>query len=323
MTAAEGVELRPLAEAVEAAEQVIDDYVRTAAVAWAEYVVPPRSALGTVAATVEPLRGAIRRGRMDGWVACRGDQGLGLVVYLERAGSGRLSFVHVVSDCQEGGLAARLVGYAVERLRAAGLRQITSHASLAAYEEAIRQAYLGLGFRAIERMIMSVTLAEGPPDRFSPPGYDVIAWEDHYLERAARLFHDANRGTVDALIYPQFRTLEETERMVQAVRDGGAGAFAEEASGIVLHGRVVCGAIMLVRPEPDRGFIIVVAVASAHQGRGVGRALLSRTLASAREAGIRTVELAVTEGNRPAVALYRRLGFSDKRRMTAYVWEAT
>ncbi len=91
-----------------------------------------------------------------------------------------------------------------------------------------------------------------------PPGYELSAWDDIYLERTAQLFHDANRDTLDALIYPQFRTFEETQRMVQAVRDGGIGAFVEEASGIVLHGRALCGAIMLVRPEPgprarDRG----------------------------------------------------------------------
>jgi len=337
MTAAEGVELRPLAEAVDAAEQVIDDYVRAGAVAWGEDLAP----------AVEPLRGAIRLGRMSGWVACRGersesrpkgvpkrkwsgrsvsgagDQGLGLIVYLERASSGRLSFVHLLSSSSEEGLAARLLGHVVGRLQAAGFRHITSQANLVAHQEAIHLAYVGLGFRAIGRMVMSVALAGEPPARSSVSGYDLSAWDDRLLERVAQLFHDANRDTVDALIYPQFRTFEETEQMVQAVRDGGAGAFAEEASGIVLHGRVLCGAIMLVRPELGQGFVVVVAIAPAHQGRGVGRALVSRTLASAWEAGIRTVELTVTGENRPAVALYQRLGFSLKRRMAAYVWEAT
>jgi len=312
MTAGE-VELRPLAEAVGSAEQVIDDYVRAGAVAWGE----------DLAATVEPLRGAIRLGRMEGWAACRVDQGLGLIVYLERAGSGRFTFVHLLSDCPEQGLAARLLGHVVARLRAAGLGHITSQASLLAHQEAIRQAFLGLGFRAIERMSMSVTLAGDLLDGSLSPGYDLAAWDDRYLERAAQLFHEANRDTVDALIYPQFRSFEETLRMVQAVRDGGAGAFVEEASGIVLHGRALCGAIMLVRPEPDLGFVVVVAVTPAHQGRGVGRALLTKTLASAWKAGMRTVDLTVTEENRPAVGVYRQLGFVLRRRMTAYVWEAT
>jgi ribosomal protein S18 acetylase RimI-like enzyme len=172
-------------------------------------------------------------------------------------------------------------------------------------------------------MTMSVTLAEDLPDRFPSPGYELSAWDDRYLERVAQLFHDANRDTLDALIYPQFRTFEETQRMVQAVRDGGAGAFVEEASGIALHGRVLCGASMIVQPEPGQGFVVVVATAPAHQGRGVGRALLTSTLVSAWETGIRTVDLTVTEENRPAVALYERLGFVPKRRMTAYVLEAT
>jgi len=323
MTAGE-VELRPLAEAVGAAEQVIDDYVRAGAAAWGENPV-------ALASTVEPLRGAIRRGRAPGCVACQGERGLGLVVYMERLdrqghaaqGSGRLTFVHLLSDYPEEDLPARLLGHVVTRLRAAGFRQITSQGSLLPRQEAIRQAYLGLGFQACERMIMSAALAESLPDCPLPPGYEPSAWDDIYLERTAQLFHDANRDTLDALIYPQFKTFEETHRMVQAVRDGGIGPFFEEASGIILRGRTLCGAIMLVRPDPGHGLVIVVAVSPAHQGRGVGRALLTRALASARQAGVRTVELTVTEGNRPAVALYRRLGFLTRRRMTAYVWEAT
>jgi hypothetical protein len=101
MTEAEGVELRPLAEAVGAAEQVIDDYVRTGAVVWGE----------ELAATVEPLRGAIRRGRLDGWVACRGERSESpsasghagpLAAVAEGAGalpvSGRLAGVRAVPD---------------------------------------------------------------------------------------------------------------------------------------------------------------------------------------------------------------------------------
>jgi len=260
---------------------------------------------------------------LDGWVACRGQQGLGLVVCLERVAAGRISFVHLLADYPREDLVARLVGHVVARLRAAGCRHITSHASPAAHLEAIRRAFLGLGFTAMERMIMSVALAGELPDCPLPPAHELSAWEDHYLERAAQLFHDANCDTVDALIYPQFRTFSETLRMVEAIRDGGAGAFVEEASGIVLHGMTLCGAIMLVRPEPGQGFVVVIAVAPAHQGRGVGRALLAGTLASAWRLGIRTVDLTVTEGNQAAVALYRRLGFSDRRRITAYVWKAT
>lgn len=313
MTAAVGIELRPLPKAAGPAEQVIDDYIRSGAVAWGE----------DLAAAVAPLRGALRQGRLDGWVACQDAQGLGLVVCLERAATGRISFVHLLSDYPQEDLVARLVGHVVVRLREAGCRHIASHASPAAHLEAIRQAFLGLGFTALERMIMSVALDGDLPGCPLPPAYELSAWEDHYLERVAQLFYDANRDAVDARIYPQFRTLDETLRMVEAIRDGGAGPFVEEASGIVLHGRMLCGAIMLVCPEPGQGFVVIVAIAPAYQGRGVGRALLARTLAAARKAGIQTVELTVTEGNLAAVSLYRRLGFSDRRRMTAYVWEAT
>jgi ribosomal protein S18 acetylase RimI-like enzyme len=318
---ADPVELCRLATTVAPAQAVIDDYARTAAAVLGE----------DMAASVESLRRVIRSGRIDGWVACQGRQGLGLVVYLERAGGGRLAFFHVVSDCSEEGLAAQLLVHVVAGLRAAGFRHITSQAVLVAHQAAVGQAYAGLGFRAIERMVMSATPAEPPidlqqaadPAALRQAGYELIGWDDRYMERVAYLFYGANRDTLDALIYPQFRSLDETERLVQAVCDGGAGALVTEASGIVLHRGATCGAIMVVRQKPDEGCVVMVAVAPAHQGRGLGRALLARALSSAKQVGIRLVELTVTEENEPAVALYRRLGFALRRRVTAYVWEAT
>jgi ribosomal protein S18 acetylase RimI-like enzyme len=45
------------------------------------------------------------------------------------------------------------------------------------------------------------------------------------------------------------------------------------------------------------------------QGSGVGRRLLTTTLRSLRGAGEPRIYLNVTEGNEPALRLYRRLGF--------------
>ena len=79
---------------------------------------------------------------------------------------------------------------------------------------------------------------------------------------------------------------------------------------------------MLVRSGPGQGSVVIVAISPPHQGRGLGRALLASTLASAWEVGIRTVDLTVTEQNRPAVALYRRSGFA-KTADDRHVLEAT
>lgn len=50
------------------------------------------------------------------------------------------------------------------------------------------------------------------------------------------------------------------------------------------------------------------------RGRGLGEALLRAVLAVALERGIERAELEVYASNRPALALYRRLGFTEEGR---------
>jgi ribosomal-protein-alanine N-acetyltransferase len=59
----------------------------------------------------------------------------------------------------------------------------------------------------------------------------------------------------------------------------------------------------------DEAEILSVALAPEARGRGHSRPLLAKHLEALAHAGHRHVHLEVEEGNRPALALYRRLGF--------------
>ena len=56
-----------------------------------------------------------------------------------------------------------------------------------------------------------------------------------------------------------------------------------------------------------------VVVASSHRGRGIAAQLFSEVEAIARERGACKLTLEVLDGNAPARALYRRLGFAAYR----------
>ncbi len=75
----------------------------------------------------------------------------------------------------------------------------------------------------------------------------------------------------------------------------------------------VAGVIILdVTPE---GFLVEnVAVHPAHQGRGLGRALLAFADDEARRAGFDSIYLYTHERMRENLALYRRLGYIEYRR---------
>ncbi len=74
-------------------------------------------------------------------------------------------------------------------------------------------------------------------------------------------------------------------------------------------------------PNPREGFrhggAVGMGLLPAYRGRGLGRALLERTLAAAREAGLTRIELEVLASNESAIALYERLGFEHEGRKRA------
>ena len=70
------------------------------------------------------------------------------------------------------------------------------------------------------------------------------------------------------------------------------------------------------RPHAD---LERVAVAEAHQGRGIGRALTQGLVANAREAGIEVLTLDARGDNERALALYRSLGFNEYGRLVDFV----
>ena len=67
---------------------------------------------------------------------------------------------------------------------------------------------------------------------------------------------------------------------------------------------------VLSRATLDEAEILSLALARSARGRGDARRLMLQHLQSLAHARVRTVHLEVEEGNHPALALYRRLGFA-------------
>lgn len=65
-----------------------------------------------------------------------------------------------------------------------------------------------------------------------------------------------------------------------------------------------------VHPAKRAAVEVGIGVLEAHQGRGIGRALMAGLEDWARQAGIHRLQLPVVTSNAPAIALYRKCGFS-------------
>lgn len=76
--------------------------------------------------------------------------------------------------------------------------------------------------------------------------------------------------------------------------------------------------LVLARHAADEGEILSIAVAQEWQGMGLAHRLLAEALTMLARARARICYLEVDSNNRPALALYRREGFSEKGRRKGY-----
>jgi RimJ/RimL family protein N-acetyltransferase len=104
-----------------------------------------------------------------------------------------------------------------------------------------------------------------------------------------------------------WRSVGEERRYLRALRrHPDAAVFVAEDDGIVV-------ARLSVARDPHSASRHVadlgLMVAASHRRLGIGRALLERAVAWARDAGVRKLELHVFPWNEPAIRLYEEFGF--------------
>jgi [ribosomal protein S18]-alanine N-acetyltransferase len=138
--------------------------------------------------------------------------------------------------------------------------------------------------------------------RFFPPPSIHVAGLD--TQSAARL------AAIHAGGFARPWSTLEFERLLAEQNVTGDGLFVGQAispAGFVLSRSVI-----------DEAEILTVAIAPEWRRRGYSRPLLAAHLDGLARAGIGHVHLEVEEGNSPALALYRRLGFREIGRRAGY-----
>jgi RimJ/RimL family protein N-acetyltransferase len=104
-----------------------------------------------------------------------------------------------------------------------------------------------------------------------------------------------------------WRSAADERRYLRAVRrHADAAVFVA-----VDQGEIVARLSVARDPHPASAHVadLGLMVAASHRRRGIGRQLLDRAVAWARDAGVRKLELHVFPWNGPAIRLYESFGF--------------
>jgi N-alpha-acetyltransferase 10/11 len=111
------------------------------------------------------------------------------------------------------------------------------------------------------------------------------------------------------------RDLAEAIADMEATFAGAYGELWQEASLVATaeSGEIVAAIQVVHRAPwddtPDCPFIIELFTARAHRRRGLGHALMLRSMGVVAETGHKSIALRVHPENMPALRLYQRLGF--------------
>lgn len=100
---------------------------------------------------------------------------------------------------------------------------------------------------------------------------------------------------------------EELTRDRQVIADGAFDGPSKTCFGFAVS--------RLVAPEAE---LLSIAVDLRHQGRGIGRQLLSAHFARLAAHGVREVFLEVEQGNSAAIRLYEQFGFAKVGERAGY-----
>jgi RimJ/RimL family protein N-acetyltransferase len=140
------------------------------------------------------------------------------------------------------------------------------------------------------------------------------------LRRATPADAEAHIANTHAIASEGRYLMTETfARPVEEIRTQFREANPQQALWLVAEvgGRVVGGANFARGRWKKNAHAaeLGVALLPEARGRGIGEALMREGIAWAREVGVRKLKLGVFASNERAIALYRRLGFSEEARL--------
>jgi ribosomal protein S18 acetylase RimI-like enzyme len=174
-----------------------------------------------------------------------------------------------------------------------------------------------MSLQYFKRFRMEFDLGHAFPAADLPRGFAWGAWNPAEVDRHAWVKFLSFRDEVDADVFPCLSDYTGCFRLMSDISE--QTQFAAAATWLIAHEHdgtsLDCGTIQGMAVTDALGAIQNVGVAPEFRRRGIGRALVLKSLAGFRSLGLKRVYLEVTAANYPAVELYRNIGFHITRTM--------
>lgn len=254
-------------------------------------------------------------GLLPGYVAVDEQAALGMVLFNQANGLGRIAFAR--SQLSRPAVLAELMDRAVAAMRSRGAREISADQEYAGQE--VGPVLSRMGFQACERLTMTLDQAV-PGTPTWPLGFRLVNWREDLFGPSSRVLFASFRNSPDAVWDGQLRTPEGTAHVLRSLTDGKYGPIDGEISFLVFDRGVPCAIALVTRRPVSAGYVLVLGVVPEYRRRGVGRALIHEVAERVRGSDLDRTELTVAAENAVAVGLYERLGFTVSDRYSTFIW---
>jgi len=274
-------------------------------------------------ASADLVRRFVRMQGLSGYALVRGGRVAGYSYYVCEEGKGLIGDVCVMRTLRTPEVENALLEASLNAMFGMlGIRRVEAQIMMIS-SPLERQVPAAKWFRRYPRYFMQAPLgpaAKLPEKRLA--GIDMLPWSEIRHEETARLIAAAYQDHVDSHINDQYRSIAGARRfLTNIVQYPGCGSFFGPASWAAVKSGELLGISLASLVADDVGHITQVCVAPSVRGTGLGYELVRKSLMSLAVHGCRSVSLTVTSSNRPAVKLYERMGFANRRNFAAYVWE--